>query len=365
MQKISCDLQEYDTASQEYIISFIKEIENKYFKEDKPSIYKNNIKYVDFMLTNKCNLNCIHCSSRCDNNNKQKLSSSKIYEVLDKLSDSNLEQLVLTGGEHLMVDEIEKILEYARNKLVGTRIILSTNGTLIDKYVDSIIRNIDIVNISIDGYSEEMTKKIRGKGVFEKILNGIKLLQDRGFTNIKTSMVLLENNKKEMEKFIKFNKDLKTEYIFRMLCNVGRAKDNKEYFRKKDFSGYPVANYLLTSGISDKKQLNIRACNTYNNKIYINHDGKIYPCPSLKIEDFQIGDIVDVNFTFKNLLNKMNNMKNSFFNIDSFFSNSKCKICSNKIFCWTCPADFIIARKNHDINELCNVMKERIEKLFI
>lgn len=365
MDSVYDNLKEYDKTSQEYLMKFINEIKDNFFSEIHTKTNKKKLKSVDFMITNKCNLDCIHCSSRCKNNNIQRLSNREIYRIIDKLASLKLDRIVFTGGEPLVVNEIEKILEHARCKLEGTKIILSTNGTLIDKYVDCIVDNIDVVSVSLDGYNEDITEQIRGKGVFNKALNGIKLLQNKGFYSIKTSMVILNNNESEMLKFIKLNNELKTDCIFRMLCNVGRAKDNKDFFRKKNFSGYPVANFLLTSGINNKKYLNARACSAYEDKIYINHDGKIYPCPSLRIKEFQVGDILDINFTIDNLLTNMNGMKTEFLNLNTFFGNTKCGSCSNKVFCWTCPADFIIAKQNNDINILCDIMKNKIEKLFI
>ncbi len=365
MDSVYDKLKGYDKMSQEYLMKFINEIKYNFFSEISQSANEKNLRSVDFMITNRCNLNCIHCSSRCKNNNVQMLSNKEIYRIIDKLAVLKLDRIVFTGGEPLLVDEIEKILAYARCKLEGTKIILSTNGTLIDKYVDCIVANIDVISISLDGYNDEITEQLRGRGVFKKVLDGIKLLQNKGFYNIKTSMVILNNNEKEMRKFIELNDKLKTDYIFRMLCNVGRAKDNKGYFREKNFSGYPVANFLLTSGINNKKYLNARACSAYEDKIYINHDGKIYPCPSLKMREFQVDNILDTNFTVDRLLIEMNNMKTKFLNLNAFFEDSKCEACSNKVFCWTCPADFIIAKQNDDINALCNIMKNKIEKLFI
>lgn len=64
--------------------------------------------------------------------------------------------------------------------------------------------------------------------------------------------------------------------------------------------------------------MNARACSAYEDKIYINHDGKIYPCPSLKMREFQVDNILDTNFTVDRLLIEMNNMKTKFLNLNTF-----------------------------------------------
>lgn len=81
-----------------------------------------------------------------------------------------------------------------------------------------------------------------------------------------------------------------------------------------------------------------------------------------------ICDICDISYSIwfvSSTLTKDNDLVFSKGSICALVGNSKCESCSNNVFWWTCLADFIIAKQNNDINALCDIMKNKIEKLFI
>lgn len=104
-----------------------------------------------------------------------------------------------------------------------------TNGTLITpKNVKEIVSQIDSIDISLDGADEESCAVIRGKGVFEKVVSSIKLLQSHGFSKISISMVLSANNVRYTKQFMELNESLNTTPMLRALSYEGRAKENKD-----------------------------------------------------------------------------------------------------------------------------------------
>ncbi len=85
---------------------------------------------------------------------------------------------------------IFEILSYTKEKFKG-KIRLSTNATLIkENQVDEIIDGLYAMEISLDGYDELSCSKVRGKGVFTKVINLIKYIKSKGFNNIGLSMVV-------------------------------------------------------------------------------------------------------------------------------------------------------------------------------
>lgn len=106
-------------------------------------------------------------------------------------------------------------------------IILATNGTLIHKgNVSDIIQYIDRIDISVDGVDEESSRKIRGRGVFAKVLKSVELLKLNGFDSISLSMVLTEDNEKLEEQFLDLNRKLGTFPVLRRISWIGRALEN-------------------------------------------------------------------------------------------------------------------------------------------
>ncbi|WP_330653158.1 radical SAM protein, partial [Clostridioides difficile] len=72
----------------------------------------------------------------------------------------------------LIREDFFEIIKYIKQKLPDTKLILSTNGTLIDEHnVDFIITNFEKIDISIDGVDENTCSETRGKGVFHKVIS--------------------------------------------------------------------------------------------------------------------------------------------------------------------------------------------------
>lgn len=108
-----------------------------------------------------------------------------------------------------------------------------TNALLLNENnVEEIVKNVDSVDISLDGYDEESYSKIRGKNVFNRVLDNIALLHEHGMYKISLSMVALGNDREDDRKFNELCKKLNVEPMIRRLSYTGRAKENEEYLRK-------------------------------------------------------------------------------------------------------------------------------------
>lgn len=112
-----------------------------------------------------------------------------------------------------------------------------TNALLLNENnVEEIVKNVDSVDISLDGYDEESYSKIRGKNVFNRVLDNIALLHEHGMYQISLSMVALGNDREDDRKFNELCKKLNVEPMIRRLSYTGRAKENEEYLRKLEKS---------------------------------------------------------------------------------------------------------------------------------
>lgn len=90
-----------------------------------------------FNLTNKCNTECEFC---CMNSAKAKstfLSFDSFKTVID--SCNNEFELQLEGGEPLLHPNLFLFLEYARYSNRCSKIIISTNGILLDKFINKLV----------------------------------------------------------------------------------------------------------------------------------------------------------------------------------------------------------------------------------
>lgn len=74
-------------------------IEEKMIKSSDDKEFEIDIKDVEFKLTNKCNLKCLHCATSSDISQPDLLSTEQIKTIFDKIFNLNIDSLILTGGE--------------------------------------------------------------------------------------------------------------------------------------------------------------------------------------------------------------------------------------------------------------------------
>lgn len=116
---------------------------------------------VTIQITNRCNLNCIHC-----HNNKQQslktLSIAKYKKVIDELSRLKVFNINISGGEPLLVGGIVNIVKYATSK--GMSCTMSTNLTLLNKKMAIELARAGLrrVHISLDSFDPLEHNRIRG-----------------------------------------------------------------------------------------------------------------------------------------------------------------------------------------------------------
>ena len=153
------------------------------------------ITQIDIIITKTCNYNCKHCFINFENDVEVSFDCDKWIDICDKLIGRGLQSVVITGGEPLTIDYLSKLIIFLTRK--GVRIMLLSNGYLIDKkFIEEILpyKSLITIQISLDGSSEESHDYQRNKkGSFQKTINNIKLLTDKGF-KVVLAMVVSEVN---------------------------------------------------------------------------------------------------------------------------------------------------------------------------
>lgn len=174
------------------------------------SLYRSpDLRWIFFEITNACNLLCAHCGSLCCSRGDH-LSVSDVEKTLCSVPNKNT-LICLTGGEPLIHPDFYHIA--CKVKEMGFHWGMTTNGTLIDKCVARQLKRamMETVSISLDGL-EKTHDMLRGSsGAWVKSIEGIKNLQDVGYTPQVTT-VIHSNNFFEMNDLYSFLTELGIRY---------------------------------------------------------------------------------------------------------------------------------------------------------
>lgn len=186
---------------------------------------------VQISLTYRCNLKCKMCNIVNLLSKDEELSTGQVFRVIDEAKACGINELLLTGGEPFLREDIFDICRYSRER--GLRSIVTTNGLLIDNDVaDAIIDSkLDHIHFSIDGL-EKTNDFFRGEGTFQKILESIRILNEkRGkgrIFSIGIACTVMEANVKELYEIVKLADGLNVDVInFQPLVN-----NNANFFDK-------------------------------------------------------------------------------------------------------------------------------------
>lgn len=162
--------------------------------------------FVTFPLTKVCNFRCQYCGHGGE------LSASMVesydFDVLkDKIYQAHklgVRKFRLTGGEPFTYPKIIDILKIFDE--IGIYLHVNTNGSLIERYKHEIEKFGDNIHfaVSLDTLNPDMFDVISGtKGMFQKVMNGIDILEKSGHL-LRVNMVVTKLNKDEIFDIIDF-----------------------------------------------------------------------------------------------------------------------------------------------------------------
>jgi heme b synthase len=182
---------------------------------------------VAWEVTRSCNLNCVHCRASSEKGPYPgELSTSKALEILDQIAMVGEPIIILTGGEPLLRPDIFDLARYGTQK--GLRMVMATNGTLIDSHIAEEIKasGIKRVSISLDGSSQKEHDSFRKvKGAFDSALKGIEILKAAGI-EFQINTTVTRHNANRIDKILEMVVELgaAAHHIF-LLVPTGRARD--------------------------------------------------------------------------------------------------------------------------------------------
>jgi len=269
---------------------------------------KSTIRNIVMLVSNNCNFRCSYCqieeNMRTDHMiNMSESVADKALNVFKKNSLSSKHKTVtITGGEPLMnIKVVKYIIEKVKKDLENTRIVIFTNGSLIDKELAEYFKeNNVLLLVSIDG-PEEMHDKVRtlknGKGTFHKVIENYKMLESTG-CQVGISAVGGLHNIDMFDKTIHFFTSLTPQSIGFNFSHLLIDKKNPTEISFELFGDLLIKFYKIlrekniflenisrpiSAFVSDSPK--IQECQAQGYGFTVDARGKIGPCKSLVVSD--------------------------------------------------------------------------------
>ena len=173
-----------------------------------PSGYnEDNENFAILEINNTCNIDCLMCKTSLATRQKGVIKSEVMEIALDRLSEIGIDHVSLhTIGDPLANPRLEEAFRLLRKH--GFRANISTNGLLVSKHVDTLLKYKDVcahLRFSIDGASKATYEKIRAGGSWSELNRNLdvfmKQLSPKGFS-ISINMTMSKDNVHEVGKYI-------------------------------------------------------------------------------------------------------------------------------------------------------------------
>lgn len=323
-------------------------IPKEQLKQDNEFLYQ----IVYLSLTDRCNLKCKHCVASACIDKTDHMDTEDWKNVITQVVTLNPEQINLTGGEPLIRPDFCEILKYLRINYKGT-ITLSTNALLLDdKLTEMIKENVDGVSISLDGFDDYSCAKVRGDGVYDRVITGVRKLKKAGVENVSVSMLRTKYTYGHDNEFYKLCEELDVKPLIRRFAPSGRGEENQEEL-------LPPMEYINKL---EKQQLRCVLCQPGKKELNISENGDVYPCsPLSSMKTLLMGNLLEVPITeiiekpgWKQELEKLRPWK-----------LEKCKDCDVNLFCHSC-INFIHGMQSDKevFKRYCEQQKKHLEKIL-
>ncbi len=260
---------------------------------------------MDLALTYRCNNNCYFCYTGGPRKSNE-LKTKDWKNVLDKLWDSGIPQVVFTGGEPTLREDLVELVDHAQEFVTG----LVTNGRRLNKLAGELHKvSLDYVQVSLEAPTPEIHDKMTGAaGAWQETCDGIRAAQNNNLEVI-TNTTLTRDNLVVFPELIKAGADLGLKV---MACNTLICSGRGTVAKK----GYEITTDELKATLTraletaDKRGIRLewysptcykqfnpldfgfgaKACSAAQYNMTIEPDGAVIPCQSWLKE--KVGNIL-------------------------------------------------------------------------
>lgn len=248
---------------------------------------------VAWEITGQCNFRCIYCLNRSGLSFGD-LTLKERMAVADELVANNILDIIISGGEPLILPDMFDILE--KFKANNVHVTLLTNGTLLDDERCKCLKPlVDVLQISLDSLKKDVQEELTSvKDSYATIMEGINCAISHQLP-LAIGAVINRLNFDEMGDLARFCVDKGIKHLsISELMPIGRARENFEMLKieteerikafnhlkphkeKLKITGHEPGIMFLLGGKKDYK------CDCSLVSCSISYNGDVFPCSYIR-----------------------------------------------------------------------------------
>lgn len=271
-------------------------------------------KKIYIEITNICNLSCSFCSQ--SNKQKKEMTVLEFEHILKEINNYTDYIYLHVKGEPLLHSKLDDILDLCEK--YHKKVNITTNGTLIDKKIDILLKHKCIRQINFSLHSENAYPNY-----LENIFNATQKLSKEKYIVYRfwtmNNNILDKKSTAIVDKIIEYF-NLSPEIVDKIYSNENTKILDNIFINKQDQFVWPDIDndYYQETGY----------CHALTTHIGILSDGTIVPCCLDGEGNIVLGNIFDINFssiiTSKKFLTMLNGFRKR------MVTEELCKHCSFK-----------------------------------
>jgi radical SAM/Cys-rich protein len=263
-----------------------------------------DIETLQINITKLCNQTCVHCHVDSSPKRTEQMALPTVERCLEILSShDNIKNLDITGGAPELNPHFDYLVKSARKLdkhiMVRHNLTVTIDGhpvtgeskTYLPEFYAS--QGIEVIS-SLPYYQKFFTDKQRGKGVFEKSIESILMLNEAGYGNDDTGLELnfvynpvgafLPASQETLE--ADFKRELSKKYgiVFNKLFTITNMPINRFKDQLKRLGAYEEYMEKLVNAFNPTAAEGVMC----RSLISVSHDGRIYDCDFNQMMDLQI-----------------------------------------------------------------------------
>lgn len=264
------------------------------FKENNLDLNPLTVETLQVNVTKLCNQTCVHCHVDASPKRKEQMDIDGVKRCIEILKENpSIKNLDLTGGAPELNPHFDYFVKEA--KKLGVHVMVRHNLTVTldgnpvtgerKTYLPDFFaeHKVEVIS-SLPYYQEYFTDKQRGKGVFEKSIESIKMLNAKGFGNGNSELMLnfvynpagayLPPSQSQLEKDFKSELYNKYGITFDKLFAITNIPINRFRQQLLKIGAYEEYMEKLINAFNPAAAKGIMC----RNLISVDHDGRIYDC---------------------------------------------------------------------------------------